>query len=113
MYTRVSEKYIPGMIVHIPPGKFEEEIERIREEKRAILKKFGHGDVEPIVWDWGSWPIMSRVVEKYKPGMIVRIPPEESKKRQREIFEEKLAILKKFGHGDFEPELRKQFKLDD
>ncbi|MGD9778550.1 hypothetical protein [Methanomethylovorans sp.] len=56
---------------------------------------------------------MSRVVEKYKPGMIVRIPPEESKKRQREIFEEKLAILKKFGHGDFEPELRKQFKLDD
>ncbi|AGB49677.1 hypothetical protein Metho_1471 [Methanomethylovorans hollandica DSM 15978] len=56
---------------------------------------------------------MSRIVEEYKPGMIEYIPPEDHKKWMRETFEEKLAILKKFGHGDFEPELRKQFKLDD
>lgn len=56
---------------------------------------------------------MSRIVEEYKPGMIVHIPEKDFKKRQREIFEEKLAILKKFGHEDFEPQLRKKYKIDD
>ncbi len=56
---------------------------------------------------------MSRIVEEYKPGMIVRIPEEKFKTRMREIFEKKLALLKKFGHEDFEPQLRKKYKIDD
>ncbi|OPY21680.1 MAG: hypothetical protein A4E24_00427 [Methanomethylovorans sp. PtaU1.Bin093] len=56
---------------------------------------------------------MSRIVEEYHPGMITLIPPEDHKKVMREIFEEKLALLKKFGHEDFEPQLRKKYKIDD
>jgi hypothetical protein len=48
--SRIVEKYKEGMITFYPDGKIpKKELERIREEKRAILKKFGHEDVEPII----------------------------------------------------------------
>jgi hypothetical protein len=47
--SRIGAKYEPGMIVHIPSEKVEEVRSKIREEKRAILREFGHDDVEPMI----------------------------------------------------------------
>ena len=50
MMSRIGAKYAPGMIVHVPPENVEEVRKKIREEKRAILKEFGHDDTELMVW---------------------------------------------------------------
>lgn len=56
---------------------------------------------------------MSEIVEEYKPGMFEFYPDGVPYNVRKNIFEEKLAILKKFGHEDFEPQLRKKYKIDD
>lgn len=47
--SRVVEDYVPGMIVPMSPREAKEYRKKALEEKRAILREFGHGDVDPVV----------------------------------------------------------------